>query len=1025
MQRTNRESITCISAQRLAWAWAIVSTACDDGDDEAFGVADVAIQIITLVGEIHSVCTPAASPPVARQFCAPSADGAHLTQGSRFGSMQKLCCRAVAGPAAELRECQAWMATGPLICYSLADLEHEGLQYLQMHHSAFTPVPQAGPLPQVGVCEPGNLLFGRRSSDSGTWCRLQVSWGDLHTSAKHTMHEVLVNEIGLDGRLALVPLPNSLPIVEWTMGYERAVPDVAASQMITGRRMMCRQFRVADDGRLSCELMISMHSPKSQDDVETLWKPVYAENNTQKLRCVNTAAENAVANALEAHRLRVEAGVLKAAQSAVLSLAQRRFDFYRTRHETPLLSLKRVPHVPEELSGLLKLVTIDETSAVGTIPKGTVIEARSEVTDALGCPYVLVCMPILRRPEVCAWVSKLTFDGLLSLESLSGDSVLVFRCVGSGSGFPVVSGSTKSQNGFGEGRRTYGTTRFPNGTVSPKELVVVEDIAPCQRFMDLPDDEPSLGITAHSRQLSLGTLETISGDTISDTVLLQDTAGIQLDAEGNRISGFVPLSHAAAHAEQLISKRAQVSVQMCMVKIYAARSAQGLPSDRIILQTQNSFTLAHDRSCPVRREPSFSAQVIGCLNKTQHHAMSKDKCPRRDEYGCIWIPIALSKQAEMSVVQYRHKNRRGTPVVWVPLWSMVAECVFTAELVLEQFANLVIDDVSSQEMLQCVSIELLAPDVLAAQMNRLETELAHLTNSDRRSQVSTFLTESDLEPQPESSASVTKSSGVENVQTPINYLDAIDGAAVWTRLSRKALKVDSNMADTEGVKVIAKMDVISGAVDQLYFLYTPTYSYHYDFAVEHLNETRSLTAFMHAFSDGNDRSLVLCTLVHYISQDIWAFELDTADPMENQQHLVYTVFRTVQSRTFFGSKLQFHAVSPQQETILAGQNLVPYVTTRALHKGVRYQAYTLGHVCGTLRYSESPQSDHTFGPTDIIYTPTVPTDIRVSAGLITGQLQTPLCHVGLRCSNRGTPNIAVLTPLLEAIVLPLLGKPVW
>ena len=71
------------------------------------------------------------------------------------------------------------------------------------------------------------------------------------------------------------------------------------------------------------------------------------------------------------------------------------------------------------------------------------------------------------------------------------------------------------------------------------------------------------------------------------------------------------------------------------------------------------------------------------------------------------------------------------------------------------------------------------------------------------------------------------------------------------------------------------------------------------------------------------------------------------------------------------------------------------------------------------------REDESFGPADIIVTPTVPADLRVTAGLITAQLQTPLCHVGLLCSNRATPNCAVLAPLLEQQVLPLLGKPVF
>lgn len=88
------------------------------------------------------------------------------------------------------------------------------------------------------------------------------------------------------------------------------------------------------------------------------------------------------------------------------------------------------------------------------------------------------------------------------------------------------------------------------------------------------------------------------------------------------------------------------------------------------------------------------------------------------------------------------------------------------------------------------------------------------------------------------------------------------------------------------------------------------------------------------------------------------------------------------------------------------------------------QAYTTGHVCGILRHSDNPRDDQSFGGDDIVFTRNVPADLRVTAGLITAQLQTPLCHVGLLCANRGTPNVAVLDSALDKVVA-LISKPVF
>lgn len=44
----------------------------------------------------------------------------------------------------------------------------------------------------------------------------------------------------------------------------------------------------------------------------------------------------------------------------------------------------------------------------------------------------------------------------------------------------------------------------------------------------------------------------------------------------------------------------------------------------------------------------------------------------------------------------------------------------------------------------------------------------------------------------------------------------------------------------------------------------------------------------------------------------------------------------------------------------------------------------------------------------IVVSKEVPVDIPPVAGLITEQLQTPLCHIALLCSNRKTPNMGLV-----------------
>ena len=100
----------------------------------------------------------------------------------------------------------------------------------------------------------------------------------------------------------------------------------------------------------------------------------------------------------------------------------------------------------------------------------------------------------------CCWVSKLTVDGLLALEPLHEDEVLIYKALSQE--FSIRPGSaTSASSGESEGSRIYGWKRTTGTSfVRKDELVVVEGVEPVQRFGGLPDDEAHLGMTAQSRR---------------------------------------------------------------------------------------------------------------------------------------------------------------------------------------------------------------------------------------------------------------------------------------------------------------------------------------------------------------------------------------------------------------------------------------------------------------------------------------------------------------------------------------------
>jgi hypothetical protein len=88
---------------------------------------------------------------------------------------------------------------------------------------------------------------------------------------------------------------------------------------------------------------------------------------------------------------------------------------------------------------------------------------------------------------------------------------------------------------------------------------------------------------------------------------------------------------------------------------------------------------------------------------------------------------------------------------------------------------------------------------------------------------------------------------------PPDSLGSITTPATWAMMSRKALKVNSQSSQTEGMKVIVRCGP-AGDVLETYFLHTPRYSYHFDFAKKFLGESqpRATVSFYAAIPAGID-----------------------------------------------------------------------------------------------------------------------------------------------------------------------------
>jgi hypothetical protein len=235
----------------------------------------------------------------------------------------------------------------------------------------------------------------------------------------------------------------------------------------------------------------------------------------------------------------------------------------------------------------------------------------------------------------------------------------------------------------------------------------------------------------------------------------------------------------------------------------------------------------------------------------------------------------------------------------------------------------------------------------------------------------------------------------------------------------------------------------------LYFLNSQAYLTHLPFCA---NICHALSEFLdepehcysHEFNLRNykafPRQFVLLSIVFYGDSQVFAVELWPGDNLPPQA--ILETHEMLRNACYFGDKLKWRAASPlhmgllQQvpqpnfhpECILLDSDLFAGVSYQPLHMGVAFgicriwrngsRTEEVLREAGTNGAdSQSIGVDSTGAPIvdkrTILVAEELPLDLNPVRGLVTAQLQTPLCHVALLCSNRGTPNMALKTALTD------------
>lgn len=235
--------------------------------------------------------------------------------------------------------------------------------------------------------------------------------------------------------------------------------------------------------------------------------------------------------------------------------------------------------------------------------------------------------------------------------------------------------------------------------------------------------------------------------------------------------------------------------------------------------------------------------------------------------------------------------------------------------------------------------------------------------------------------------------------------------------------LDASISSALSIKTV--IDRSDG--DALYFMNSVLYPIHWDFASAHLSGdglplvgdlgTFNLTEYY-----SPDRRFILGAVTWYEGPDVFVYEIspyDTADV-----DMIATAYRSIQENSYFGAELLFHPTSTAVEALVPSlPDDIKVITTDELFAGIAYQPYNLGTTTGILRFHAGTDVDGEYTPfRELVVLDSVPNDISIVAGIITGEFQTPLAHINVLSQNRGTPNMGLRDAPNNPELLALEGK---
>lgn len=215
--------------------------------------------------------------------------------------------------------------------------------------------------------------------------------------------------------------------------------------------------------------------------------------------------------------------------------------------------------------------------------------------------------------------------------------------------------------------------------------------------------------------------------------------------------------------------------------------------------------------------------------------------------------------------------------------------------------------------------------------------------------------------------------------------------------------------------------------NSLWFQNSELYPIHWDFARifrsgNGLPYVGDLAAFNTTEYYSPDRRFILGAVSFYEGPGVFTYEISPYDTADVE--MLTLAYRSIRDNSYFGKDLYFHPTSTAVEQLLDTlPEDVKVITTDELFAGIEYQPYNLGLTTGILRFRSAEEVDGTYTPyRELVVLDGVPNDISITAGIVTGDFQTPLAHINVLSINRGTPNMGLKDAQLHPDLLALKDK---